>query len=77
MTGTNESSRPVDRFESARRTVLQHVDDGTCFHCNDNECQQLTWAIEELTHHAGGRRLLCQLGLLPTADNSPSRGGPR
>lgn len=77
MTGTDESARPVDRFESARLTVVQHVDKGTCFHCSDNGCQQHTWAVEELIHHVGGRRLLCQLGLLPAAGNSPPGGEPR
>lgn len=77
MTGTGESARPVDRFESARLTVLQHVDDGTCFHCSDSECSQHAWAVKELTHHAGGQRLLCQLGLLPAAGNRALRGGPR
>ncbi|MGW5578884.1 hypothetical protein [Micromonospora chokoriensis] len=74
MTGTDESARPVDRFESARLTVLQHVNDGTCFHCRDSKCPQHAWAVEELTHHAGGRHLLCQLGLVPAADNAALRG---
>lgn len=77
MTSTGESARPVDRFESARLTVLQHVGARTCFHCRDNECKQYAWAVEELTHHAGGRHLLCRLGLLPAAHNSPPEGQPR
>lgn len=77
MTGTDEGARPVDRFESARLTVLQHVEGGTCFHCGSSECPQHAWAVEELAHHAGGRHLLCQLGLLPAADNAALRGGPR
>ncbi|MEU7750195.1 hypothetical protein [Micromonospora sp. NPDC049171] len=47
MTGTDKSARPVDHFESARLTVLQHVGDRTCFHCTDNECRQHAWAVEE------------------------------
>ncbi|MFF0255946.1 hypothetical protein ACFYPW_26000 [Micromonospora zamorensis] len=74
MTGTDESARPVDRFESARLTLLQHVGGRTCFHCSDDECQQHTWAVEELTRHAGGRRLLCRLGLLPAANHSLPEG---
>ncbi|MEV1320084.1 hypothetical protein AB0J14_28865 [Micromonospora arborensis] len=74
MTGTDESARPVDRFESARLTVLQHVDGRTCFHCSDNECKQHAWAVEELTHHAAGRRLLSRLGLLPAANHSLPEG---
>ncbi|WP_030487931.1 hypothetical protein [Micromonospora chokoriensis] len=77
MTGTDESARPVDRFESARLTVLQHVDRRTCFHCSDDECQQHIWAVEELTRHAGGRRLLSRLGLLPAANHSLPEGQPR
>ncbi|WP_328414319.1 hypothetical protein OG470_19770 [Micromonospora sp. NBC_00389] len=74
MTSTDESARPVDRFESARLTVIQHVDDRACFHCSDNECQQHAWAVEELTRHAGGRFLLCRLGLLPAASHSLPEG---
>ncbi|MFG1917413.1 hypothetical protein [Micromonospora sp. NPDC048898] len=76
MTGTDESARPVDRFESARLTVLQHVGDRTCFHCTDNECRQHAWAVEELTRHTGGRHLLRRLGL-SAVDNSPPNGQPR
>ncbi|MEV4824550.1 hypothetical protein [Micromonospora sp. NPDC049274] len=77
MTSTDESARPVDRFESARLTVLQHVGGRICFHCDDNECKQYAWAMEELTRHTGGQHLLCQLGLLPATDSSPAEGQPR
>ncbi|MEK8106534.1 hypothetical protein NKG94_17220 [Micromonospora sp. M12] len=77
MTSTDESVRPVDRFESARLTALQHVDDGMCFHCCDNECKQQAWAVEELARHAGGRNILSRLGLRTFTNSSTSEGQKR
>ncbi|MFI7026956.1 hypothetical protein ACIBMZ_30010 [Micromonospora sp. NPDC049900] len=78
MTGTDDTDRPVDRFESARNTALQHRNGGTCFHCQDGRCGQHAWAIEELGRHPGGRKLLRQLGLLTSSDSpSTQEGQPR
>ncbi|MDG4797642.1 hypothetical protein [Micromonospora sp. WMMD1082] len=75
MTGTDESDRPVDRFESARNTVLQHHDGRSCFHCGDGGCGQYAWAVEELGRHPGGRQLLHRFGL--STDESIEEGQPR
>ncbi|PZG17142.1 hypothetical protein C1I95_16055 [Micromonospora craterilacus] len=75
MSGSDESDRAVDRFESARNTVLQHRDGGTCFHCGDGGCGQHTWAVEELGRHRGGRMLLRRLGF--PIDDSTEEGQPR
>ncbi|WP_327038363.1 MULTISPECIES: hypothetical protein [Micromonospora] len=75
MTGTDESDRDVDRFESARNTVLQHRAGRICFHCQGGGCGQHTWAIEELGRHPGGRKLLRQLGF--PIDDSTEEGQPR
>ncbi|WP_189050510.1 hypothetical protein [Micromonospora sonchi] len=77
MTGTDDSDRPVDRFTSARNTVLQHRHGGTCFHCLDGGCGQHAWAIEELARHPGGRQLLQQLGLSTPPAPSTEEGQPR
>ncbi|MDG4796929.1 hypothetical protein [Micromonospora sp. WMMD1082] len=77
MTGTDDGDRAVDRFESARSTVLQHRDEGSCFHCRDGGCGQYAWAVEELGHHPGGRDLLLQLGLPIPCDPSTQEGQPR
>ncbi|PSK67596.1 hypothetical protein B0E53_00406 [Micromonospora sp. MH33] len=61
MTAVDESDRPADRFDAARRTALQHVDGGTCWHCIGGTCSQRTWALEELTRHPGGRQVLDKL----------------
>ncbi|MFI7553551.1 hypothetical protein ACIBQ2_27865 [Micromonospora sediminimaris] len=77
MTGTDDGDRPVDRFEAARNTALQHRDGGTCFHCQTGGCGQHAWAIEELAHHPGGLKLLRQLGLPTPSDESTEEGQPR
>ncbi|RIV32714.1 hypothetical protein D2L64_24425 [Micromonospora radicis] len=77
MTGTDDSDRPVDRFESARNTALQHRDGGTCLHCRHDRCGQHAWAIEELARHPGGRKLLRQLGHPISPDDSTEEGQPR
>ncbi|MEV4210158.1 hypothetical protein [Micromonospora sp. NPDC049662] len=77
MTSTDEGCRSVDRFASARLTVLQHTGGGTCLNCGDNGCKQQSWAVEELDGHAGGRELLNRLGLLSPADIYPTGGQPR
>ncbi|TCB96501.1 hypothetical protein E0H26_15255 [Micromonospora zingiberis] len=75
MTGTEESDRAVDRFESARNSVLQHRDGGTCFDCGAGGCGQYAWAVGELGRHRGGRELLRRLGF--PVDGSSEEGQPR
>ncbi|MCZ7474692.1 hypothetical protein [Micromonospora sp. WMMC273] len=77
MTGAEESDRPVDRFDAARRTVLAHKEGGACLQCHDGECRQNEWALEELSRHPGGRRLLVQLQLLDPVDDTIQEGRPR
>ncbi|MEU8333435.1 hypothetical protein [Micromonospora sp. NPDC048839] len=77
MSGLDESDRPVDRFDSARRTVLQHKDGGTCHQCVDGGCGQQAWAIEELAQHPGGLLLLQQLQLLNPSNHPIQEGQPR
>ncbi|MFF0467548.1 hypothetical protein ACFYPX_09015 [Micromonospora zamorensis] len=77
MSGLDESDRPADRFDSARRTVLQHDDGGTCLQCADGSCRQQAWAIEELKKHPGGLLLLQQLELLNPSNQPTQEGQPR
>ncbi|WP_047891741.1 hypothetical protein [Micromonospora sp. RV43] len=62
MTGTEESIRPGDLFDAARRTALQHARGG-CFHCT---CAQNTWALEELRRHPGGQQVLDEIRQIRT-----------
>ncbi|MFD6608622.1 hypothetical protein ACFWD1_07005 [Micromonospora chalcea] len=77
MTGVEDSDRAVDRFDSARRTLLQHIAGRMCFQCRDGRCLQNEWAVEELAGHPGGRRLLVRLRLLDPADDTIQEGQPR
>lgn len=77
MSGLDESDRPVDRFDSARRTVLQHEGGGTCPQCADGSCGQQAWAVEELERHPGGLLLLDQLELINPSNQSIQEGQPR
>ncbi|RFS44950.1 hypothetical protein D0Q02_19535 [Micromonospora craniellae] len=77
MTSTDDSDRPVDHFESARNTALHHRDGGSCFRCRQGRCGQYAWAVEELGRHAGGRKLLRQLGFPLSCDDSIEEGQPR
>ncbi|TCB95443.1 hypothetical protein E0H26_19830 [Micromonospora zingiberis] len=77
MTGTDDGDRLVDRFESARNTVLQHRGGGTCFHCQGDRCGQHAWAVEELARHPGGRKFVRQLGLPISPGDSSEEGQPR
>ncbi len=77
VTGVEESDRAVDRFDSARRTLLQHVAGRMCFQCHDGRCLQYEWAVAELSRHPVGRRLLVQLQLLDPVDDTIQEGRPR
>ncbi|MFG1872085.1 hypothetical protein [Micromonospora arborensis] len=77
MSVFDESDRPADRFDSARRTVIQHKDGGTCPQCADGTCRQQAWAIEELSQHPGGLLLLQQLELINPSTKPTEEGQPR
>ncbi|WP_433320248.1 hypothetical protein [Micromonospora chersina] len=71
----NESDRPVDRFDSARRTAQQHADGRTCFSCTDSTtCTQYAWALDKLPRHPGGRDVLRKLKI-PVPVEAPSEEG--
>ncbi|MFY1700163.1 hypothetical protein ACN28G_29635 [Micromonospora sp. WMMA1923] len=60
MTRLDEAAGPVDRFDAARLTLQAHRNTGGCLHCRPEGCEQLRWAVEELSQHPGGRPLLAQ-----------------
>ncbi|MFI2652522.1 hypothetical protein [Micromonospora fulviviridis] len=69
MSPIDDRDDPADVFDSARRTVIQHADAGTCFNCTDsNDCKQYAWALDQLRRSPAGLLVLVQLDIATPAN---------
>ncbi|MEV0428243.1 hypothetical protein [Micromonospora sp. NPDC050495] len=78
MSPIDDSDHPVDVFDSARRTAIQHAAGGTCFNCTDSkDCKQYAWALAQLRRSRGGLLVLTELNIPVPADAVIEEGQQR